>query len=296
MHNRNTFEGIRYRVQETLSKQPNGVPLTAREVAQRLHENEYRGELFDTVLHRVTTALQALYNKGVVNKQPHTGGYSTYTLTVRTTFTPPPGIAPTPPANPVIPPALAAKVIESLKPAPPKPKAPHPLRSNVVPGSQDRVFEFVKASEGPVTVNSIAADLRDLYAHMNDQQAKAAFTGHLTNLWKKKRIKRTRATGGGKGVRYAYFHHKRQLDAIAAPAPAPAAKATTLPPPGPIVRVPAAAPRFRPIAESSELVLLKLAYTEEKLATIDAAAKRFGVTTEAFCQQAIDFAMANADA
>lgn len=288
MHNRNTFEGIRYRVQETLSKQPNNVPLTAREVAQRLQESEYKGELFDTVLHRVTTALHALYNKGAVSKTPHHGGYSTYNLTVRTTFTPPNGAPP--PANPVISPDLATKLIESIKPQPPEPKV-HPMRANVVEGSQDKVLQFVKGVSKPVTVAEVFGALRDLYTHMTDLQAKDTFAAHIYNLHKQKRIKRVRVTGRGSGIRYAYYTSRKQLDAVeglpvleviaAAPKPAPVAKAGL----------------FRPVAPVQlEQVEVKLNYTVTEHARVEASAKTFGVSIDAFIKQAVEFAMGNLDA
>jgi hypothetical protein len=291
MSNKNTFDGLRFRVMETLSA-AKGVPLTALEITQRLHAGEFRGTLFDTLGLKVTSALRTMKDKGEVlladarDKE----GRGTYQLPQRMLFPPPTTATP---ANPVLSAAIAEKIVAT----PPKPKVTPSKHPVYAPGVQDEVLKFIKASPVPVVAPDVTAALKHIYPpEFSTERVSAILAGTIHALKKAGKIK-TRRASRGRGLKYEYYVSKRQLDAVAPPAPL--LEAINAAPK--VVLMPSSAPApkpalFRPVAPVQlEQVVLKLNYTVTEMARVEAAAAKFGVPVDAFAKQAIDFAMAHAD-
>lgn len=304
MTNRNTFDGLRFRVMETLER-TKGVPLTALEITQRLHAGEYRDTLLDTLGFKVTAAVRSMTDKGqlITSDARDKAGRATYQLPQRLAF--PPKVEGAP-SNPVLTAAIAEKIVVVDKPAP---KAPS-RHTTYAPGVSDAVLKFVKTSPTPVIAPEITVALRHLYPPtFSAERVSAILAGTIYGLKAANKIKARRAIKRGTGIKYEYYVRKAQLEAAAPPAPLLDAMREPAPmtaeersriveqPDGSAVYGVTPRPAlFRPVAPVNvELSLIKLGYHPNELARVEAAAARFGVPVEAFCKQAIEFAMAHSE-
>jgi hypothetical protein len=233
MSNRNSFQGLQFRIMETLEKQPNQAPLTALEIAERLHTTEYRNEMKDNVVYKVTQAVHSMKNTGkiVTADARDREGRLTYQLPSRLKFPVPNSGTP---ANPVLTPEHAAK-IKTVEPKPEKPEKIEPQKQLVhqvaakvpaepekptqrtgkthasyVPGIQDKIIALLDEAAHPLTGHDIAMALGHLYgdAYKGDvARLKMMFAGHLHNLSKKVRKIHSRKSTV-KYAKYEFFTRK----------------------------------------------------------------------------------------
>jgi hypothetical protein len=308
MSNRNSFQGLQFRIMETLEKQPNQAPLTALEIAERLHTTEYRNEMKDNVVYKVTQAVHSMKNTGkiVTADARDREGRLTYQLPSRLKFPVPNSGTP---ANPVLTPEHAAK-IKTVEPKPEKPEKIEPQKQLVhqvaakvpaepekptqrtgkthasyVPGIQDKIIALLDEAAHPLTGHDITMALGHLYgaelhplAHKKDAPA------------------RITAAEAAKALKQAA---KRSAPApVEPPAPAPA-------PPNQqargkvVVETKAPAPvstgGFRPRKELDRTEVLTTRVSGTLYDTVQRLASTVGMTVSEFCHQAIQYAVDHAE-
>lgn len=202
---KNHWSGLQFRIMETLEKQPNHAPLTAVEIADILHASEYRGELKDNVVFKVSRAVHGMKEQGkiILADARDAKGRLCYQLPMRTKFPPQPAAAP---ANPVLTPELAQQ-IKTVEPAAPKKKGAPPV---YVTGIQDKIVEFLDKAEHPQTAHDITQGLKHLYEGKlvsdDPNRIRDLFSGNLYYMATKKRsIYRRKVTGYGPGVSWEYY-------------------------------------------------------------------------------------------
>lgn len=202
MNKVNTFDGLRFRIQEALAE-AKGVPLTAREIAARLHDRDYRNELLDTVEYRVTSAVHALKDKGhiVVTDARDKDGRLTYQLPQRMLF---PRRENSPLANPVLSPEIASKITVVEKPDKKQ------FAFGYAPGILEQIVEVVDTAPYPLTSNEIVDKLRHRYPpDFSDARVKMLFAGSINHLKNQNRLKTRRPQSGrGPGIKYEYYTSK----------------------------------------------------------------------------------------
>jgi hypothetical protein len=200
---KNRFDGLRFRVMEQLEK-AKGVPLTAREVAQRLHEAEYSDQLFDTVLFRAGNAIHALKGKGQVLQHDArgAGGQLTYVLPQRMAFSLKKDD--TPPANPVLKADIAEKIVTTAKKEPEPPK--RPIYATGVP---EMVVEALDKAEYPLAAPEIMDIIGDPWkGHYVEEDKRMVLAGVIYGLFKERRIRRVSSSKRVPRVQYEYFTNK----------------------------------------------------------------------------------------
>lgn len=284
--NKNRFDGLQFRIMETL-EQAKGVPLTAREIADRLHSGEYKDQLLDTVIFRVTTGVHAMVGRGklTVAEARGVGGQLAYCLPQRMKF--PAVNSGEPPANPVLKPEIAEQ-IKTVEP-------PEPGRRKRVihaSGVMEAVVDLLDKAPHALAVPEVVEALKHMYPQTYQRDLTTTFAGHLYELFKRRRIKRVSASGRVPRVQYEYFTPKtgKHVPKPVEKKPLPELRGVVIPEKP--ARLAAKPVVFRPVAPpkaaDDSIVLL---VSQEKFRDINLAAKRFGVPIEEFCMQAIDFAM-----
>lgn len=293
--NKNRFDGLQFRIMEVLEK-AKGVPLTAREIADRLHDGEYRDQLLDTIVFRVTNAVHAMVPKGKLIKAEArgVGGQLTYTLPQRMKF-PPPADAP-PPANPVLTPEIAERIDVSE----PKPEPRDPQHVVYASGISQAIVDFLDKAPAPMVAPQIVEGLKHMYdgspAEGDIDRLRMLFGGIIYTLHKDRKILRNNVTGRGRGIVYEYFTRKTGKLAQAKPQPVNAdwvkPKSAPTPTPAPASKPQADKPiLFRPGVKKVTRKQLNLELPAEKYDQIVAAAGRFDVPIVQFVTDAIDFAL-----
>lgn len=292
------FDDLQFRVLETL-QQAKGVPLTAKEIAARVHEARYHRELLDTVVWKVTAKCHALKDQGKLrlSEARGVGGALCYELPQRMMF---PAPVDGKPANPALPPEIAERIVAAQpKAPPPPPKAPPPPPRQAKPkqtgrgmytvGMQQAVLDLIDGAPRPLTLPEVVDQLKHLYpAEIPKEWRSSLFAGHLFNLKRTGRIiarkpLRKRATGGK--LEYLTRQTGKETQPV-----------RPSPPPPEIVHI--AEPRttlFRPVKQDELMQEVKLRLPADKHLRITAAAEKFGVSVHDFCIQAIDFALANTE-
>lgn len=306
MSSKNTWDGLQFRIMETLEK-AKGVPLTALEISQRLHETEYRHELHDNVTFKVTRAVHAMKETGkiVATDARDREGRFTYVLPQRVIF---PRKETAMPVNPVLRPDMAEKIV-TVEPKSEK-KAPTPrgaYRMKVASfGVTNRVKALLDAAPRPLTAPEIEQVATQQNWWPDGKNIPARIANTLYNLAETKRVFRLPAKGKGQGIKFVYATRKTGKDdaplpkkpaEVKAPLPSQAwsappaiaerVKQTTEPAPK--------AALFRPVAPTALEDSITLKVTQEKFRAINMASKRFGVSLEDFCIQAIDFALSHTE-
>jgi hypothetical protein len=309
MSSAGSFQGLQFRIMETLENQPNQAPLTAAEIADILHAGEYRHEMKDNVVFKVTRAVHSMKEQGkiVVTDARDREGRLCYQLPMRTKFPPANG---QPPANPVLTPEIAAKVqTVAPKAGPPRGKAP----PRYVEGIGNKIVDMLNNAPHPLTTTDFVKGLGHLYGAMEPKQLSGLFSGNLHHLVKNKRvIFRRRVTGYGTGIAYEYYSRKTGT------APHPLApKKVQRPTPAEIVEVhrpveqaplpsqawapPREAPRpagglFRPQKPELRDIEVKFRAPAAWNNQLHDAARASGISVTEFIIQAVGFAIANLDA
>jgi hypothetical protein len=199
---KNTFDGLQFRILECL-EEAKGVPLTALEISTRLHEKEYRHELYDAVVMKVTRAVHAMKDKGkvILSDARDRDGRHTYTLPQRMLFTPKPGDPP--PANPVLKPEIAEKIVTIEKPPEKVRKGPPRVQ-----GVAEKVLALIDNAPHPLTTPELAVLAADVWPG-GEAKAKVLLPGLLYDLHNlRKQISKRSVKGRGAGVRFEYFTRK----------------------------------------------------------------------------------------
>lgn len=306
MSNKNTFDGLQFRILETLEKQPNHAPLMAIEIAERLHDTEYRHEMKDNVVFKVTRAVHAMREKGKIAVAEARGpnGQLCYVLPQRLKFPKPNG---GPPLNPVLQPEQAAQI----KTVEPTPVSRHKI---YVPGVQEMVFEVVDKSPYPVTSQDVVDKIGPHYHHITQdkERIRQLIAGHLNHLLKTTRKIYARPSTV-KGMRYEYF--TRQTGTLPNPLagtkgeshkakPVVETQVTTpAPVPAPAPSAPAAASPglsdralFRPgVRQPPQRVQFNMDITVEQRDAWKAAADRFGIPVVQLVIEAMEYALEHAE-
>ncbi len=206
---KNTFEGLQFRIMEALEK-AKGVPLTALELSQRLHEGEYRDELFDTVNFKVTRAVHAMKDKGklILSDARDREGRLTYQLPKRVLFARADADV-RPPANPVLSADAAQKIITVPQKFEDDEKQDNTYRGGnggtiYAGGIMDDIVAFISRSSHPVTTTDLLKEFRSRYpATWTDIKVKTIIAGHMLHLFKK--VKRVQRKPTGSHNQFAYF-------------------------------------------------------------------------------------------
>jgi hypothetical protein len=310
MNTPQTFQGLQFRIMETLEKQPNGAPLTAQEIASILHGGEYRNQPKDDLIFKVTRATVGMANTGklLVAEARDKDGRRCYQLPMRMGFPKPP--TEQAPANPVLTPEIAAQV-KTVTPKEPPKRAPI-----MVPGIYDLIVKTIGESPHPLTTADLADKLGHLYqGRYKDKDLRTIFASHTYYLaLKMRKIFRRKVTGYGIGVRYVYYTKKTGGE----PHPAElksghpvekvakqekATKTVTPPNVAHAVKVVEAvnpAKRttggFRPMRPELNDVDLKFRVPAAWNNRVVAAANASGLSISEFVRQAIDYAMAHLEA
>jgi hypothetical protein len=304
---KNRFDGLRFRIMEQLEK-AKGVPLTAREVAQRLHESEYSDQLFDNVIFRVTNAIHALKGKGSVLQHDArgAGGQLTYVLPQRMAFSLKKDD--TPPANPVLKADIAEKIVttEKKEPGPPK----RPIYATGVP---EMVVEALDKAEYPLAAPEIMDIIGDPWKghYTAPEDQRMALAAVIYALFKERRIRRVSSSKRVPRVQYEYFTNKtkskiapplvptetvpvkayvkvppknKKLIAEKAPAPTPAMERARP------RSQPTAQPLFRPGVRVTKDTEFKIRLSQQMYDEWQSDAKRFGVPLSQFVIDAVEFA------
>lgn len=279
---RNKYDQLGFRIMETLEKSKS-VPLTAREIAQRLNETTYHGEVFDTVVYKTTAKCHELKDKGklLLSDARGVNGQLTYMLPRRLMFPPPSNSTP---ANPVLKPEVAERVVT----VEPKPEPAAPVRPYTV-GAGDAIVRVIDEAARPL-------NKREVEKALEAKGIKSTSIGSLLKHAKDAgRIQSQKARRGRKvGAKLEYFTAKTgQVSPARATAPAPAKAPATR------EYVATVAPKeavFRPgRAKPVERRQLNLEIPVDKHDRIVAAAKQFDVPIVQFCLEAIDFALEHAE-
>lgn len=323
MSNKNTLDGLRFRIMETLEKQPNRAPLTASEIASRLHTTDYPDVLFDNLNFKVATAVHAMKDKGqiIVCDARDKTGKLTYQLPVRMAF---PTRNDTPPANPVLRPEIAEKIVTVQ----PKPEPEDDARPVYAVGVGDAIIDVLNKAEHPLTSIDVTERLKHLYkaAPFDEKKLKMTFAGHINGLFKHKRLNRRRVHGYGTKVHYEYYtkrtgksphplsmRHMKPDASANVPMPdnrPPIAQATPRPktvpiPAPPETQIEATAVAaynesqrsalFRPVKHEAKTAEIILRVPVDKHAQIVNMAAQYELTISEFCMQAIDFALSHTE-
>ena len=312
MSNKNTFDGLQFRIMETLERQPNHAPLMATEIAERLHSTEYSDEMKDNVVFKVTRAVHSMVEKGKIIRADARGpqGQLCYQLPQRLKFPAKPGDKP--PVNPV----LTADLAQQIKTVEPK-HGEHPIYA---PGIQEEIVKLLNASAHPMISPEIADALAHLYPEnirRNLARLRMLFAGHLYTLTRgsQRRVFARRINGYGRGVKFEYYSRKTGLE----PHPlslknhkgsrAAEAKKPAAPKPSEAWREPAPAPTptpapaaratgngvFRPGVKKVETVQMNVEVPRDKRDAWKAAADRFGVPFSQMVIEALDYALEHAE-
>jgi hypothetical protein len=316
-----TYDGLQFRIMETLEKQPNQAPLTALEIADILHADEYRDELKDNVVFKVSRAVHGMREQGkiVLSEARDKEGRLCYQLPTRVKF--PPKVSDKP-ANPVLTPETAAKIT----PAAPKERADviddKPTRVFYVSGIQKKVFDLINTAPHPLTSKDITDRLGHLYGdNISPERLTSVFSGHLYHLSQVKRtINRRKVKGYGQGIQFEFFTRRtgsephplslkgKAPEPKAAPERAPlpsqawAEPVVTRPQPEKVVveaRVPAkpaANGLFRPVSIKQRTEVISARVPLSKYQRIELMAQKFDVTIAEFIVQAVDYALEHAEA
>jgi hypothetical protein len=315
---KHTFDGLQFRILETLQKQPGQVPLTAAEIAERLHATEYRTALKDDVVFKVTRAVHAMKESGkiVVSDSRDSSGRLCYELPHRLKFPKAPEANGQPPVNPVLTPDLAAK-IKTVEPKSEKhthggARTKGRPRKLYVTGIVEKILDIVETSPHPLVASDIVEKVRGLYEAAgvtDDERIKGLVAGNLYHQARvTRRLNMRRVQGYGQGIRYEYFtrrtgnepHPLALKTPVAAAKPAPVAKpdaqhraaviATTATPtatPAPV----SPTGGFRPIKPATNDMELKFRVPAEWNNKLVAAAKQAELTISEFMRQAVDYAI-----
>jgi hypothetical protein len=315
MSNKNTFDGLRFRILETLEKQPGQAPLTALEIAARLHATEYRDQMQDNVNFKVSRAVHSMKELGqiVVADARDKEGRLSYQLPHRLKFPPK---TDKPPVNPALKAEDAEKIRPAVEAATAARKAAEPRKVGnqrvVVPGIYDKIVDYLNQSEHPLTTNDLVEALGPLYGGVFDEKhLKMLFAGHMHHLSKVvKRVQRRRVTGYGQSIQYEYY--TRRTGKNPHPAAAKNASQVQAEPVAPVEKLPIAddargilkrepipqprsAGAFRPRSLEERTQGISLSVPIEKHDQIARMAKAFHLSLNEFCIQAIDYALEHAE-
>jgi hypothetical protein len=204
MRSHGSFDGLQFRIMETLEKQPGGAPLTALEIASILHGAEFKNEPMDNLIFKVTRATVGMANTGklAIADAKDKDGRRCYQLPTRMKF--PPAPADAKPANPVLTPEVAAE-IKTVEPKPAPKRAPI-----YVVGIYDKILTALDEASHPLTTRDLVNQLGPLYGTRYDKTGlRTLFSGHLNYLVKTKRkVFRRKVTGYGAGIQFEHYTRK----------------------------------------------------------------------------------------
>lgn len=291
MSSKNSFEGLQFRVLETIEKGKN-IPLTAKEIAYRLHQDEYKGELWDTVIYKVTQACHAMKDRGklVLSDARDKDGKLTYQLPHRMAF---PRPSNTPPANPVLTPDIAEKIV-TREPEVAKPKRGPRMTKTV----HEQIMELIDKAPYPITAAELVPQVDHIWGEADVKTRKMRLATTLTAMEKERKIFTQPSTRRVPGTKYEYYTKKTgkpaplPSQAWQAPDPVKTIPVMTEIATKAVVSKPNKPGLFRPVAPAPTMddsITIKV--TQDYFRKVNGASKKFGVSLEDFCRQAIDFAL-----
>lgn len=217
MATKNRYEGLSFRIMETL-QEAKSVPLTVEEIANRLHQGEYKDTLKDNLSFQVGMQVRRMRNAGKLEESQarDVKGRVTFTLPQRLMFPKKPD-APAP-ANPVLKPEVAKQIV-TREPEPPK----DPKRPIYAPGIQDEIIALLDKAPHPLALREIIEVMGDKYRGTHHKKdISTLFAGHMLNLFKAHKVRRISSTGRVKGTQYEYLTKKTgKLVPLMAPAEEP---------------------------------------------------------------------------
>jgi hypothetical protein len=303
MRSHGSFDGLQFRIMETLEKQPGGAPLTALEIASILHGAEFKNEPMDNLIFKVTRATVGMANTGklAIADAKDKDGRRCYQLPTRMKF--PPAPADAKPANPVLTPEVAAE-IKTVEPKPAPKRAPI-----YVVGIYDKILTALDEASHPLTTRDLVNQLGPLYGTRYDKTGlRTLFSGHLNYLVKTKRkVFRRKVTGYGAGIQFEHYTRKtgtapHPLAPKATPKAQPQPQPQAAPLPSQAWSEPKhVAPKvtgggFRPHRPVTNDVELKFRVPADWNNRLVAAAKLANLSISDFMRQAVDYAIDNLEA